>query len=57
MAAGKNAVIVVPTMNISGSYTERFAPGREPDFCFGGNICHTRVAESHDTVELFLGLY
>ena len=25
--------------------------------CGGGNIRHIRVAESHDTVELFLGLY
>ena len=25
--------------------------------CGGGNIRHIRVAESHDTVELFLGIY
>ena len=25
--------------------------------CGGGNIRHIRVAESHDTVKLFLGLY
>ena len=44
-AEGKDVVIIVPTMNISGSYTEMFAPGRDLGFHFGGNVCHVFNAE------------
>ena len=37
---GRDVVIIVPTMDISGSHTALFAPGAQLHFTFGGNVCH-----------------
>jgi len=37
---GKNAVIIVQTIDLQGSAGERFRMGCPIDFSFGGNVCH-----------------
>ncbi|MBR5260840.1 MAG: TOBE domain-containing protein, partial [Oscillospiraceae bacterium] len=39
-ANGKDVVIIVPTMDISGEQNELFGYGRKINFTFGGNVCH-----------------
>ena len=39
-AEGRDVVIIVPTMDLNGSYTETFAPGRDLAFTFRGSACH-----------------
>ena len=39
-ADGKDVVIVVPTMDISGTPRSSFAIGENIHFTFGGNVCH-----------------
>ena len=37
---GKDAVIIVQTIDLQGSVGERFRYGNEVAFSFGGNVCH-----------------
>ena len=39
-AEGKDVVIIVPTMDLTGNYTEAFSAGKDLAFSFGGNACH-----------------
>jgi len=39
-ADGKDVVIIVPTMNLTGNHTENFSYGTPVHFAFGGNVCH-----------------
>ena len=39
-AGGKDVVIIVPTMDITGTHQETFGYGAEIHFTFGGNVCH-----------------
>ena len=39
-AEGRDVVVIVPTMDLTGSYAEAFAPGKELAFAFKGNACH-----------------
>ena len=39
-AEGKDVVIIVPTMDLSGNYAEAFSAGKELAFAFKGNACH-----------------
>ena len=39
-AEGRDVVIIVPTMDLTGNYTEAFSTGRDLAFSFGGNACH-----------------
>jgi len=44
-ADGKDVVIIVPTMDLSGNHKETFSYGSEIHFTFGGNVCHVFDAE------------
>ncbi len=44
-ANGRDVVIIVPTMDLSGNHKETFAYGAEIHFTFGGNVCHIFNAE------------
>ena len=37
---GRDMVIIVPTMDISGDYADAFTIGKEVDFTFNGSACH-----------------
>ena len=37
---GRDMVIIVPTMDISGDYADAFTIGKEVDFTFSGSACH-----------------
>ena len=37
---GRDMVIIVPTMDISGDYADTFTIGKEVDFTFSGSACH-----------------
>jgi len=37
---GRDMVIIVPTMDISGDYADAFTIGKEVDFPFSGSACH-----------------
>ena len=37
---GRDMVIIVPTMDISGDYPDTFTIGKEVDFTFSGSACH-----------------
>ena len=37
---GRDMVIIVPTMDISGDYSQAFTIGKEVDFTFSGSACH-----------------
>lgn len=39
-AGGKDVVIIVPTMDLSGNHKETFGHGARLHFTFGGNVCH-----------------
>jgi len=39
-ADGKDVVIIVPTLDVSGSYKDAFKYGAELHLTFGGNVCH-----------------
>ncbi len=39
-AGGKDVVIIVPTLDISGNHWETFGHGASIYFTFGGNVCH-----------------
>jgi len=39
-ADGKDIVIIVPTLSVSGSYKDAFKYGAELHLTFGGNVCH-----------------
>ncbi len=39
-AEGRDVVVIVPTMDISGNYVESFSPGSEIRLTFGGSVCH-----------------
>ena len=39
-AEGKDVVIIVPTMDLTGNYTEDFKAGKDLAFSFSGNACH-----------------
>ena len=47
-ANGKDVVIIVPTMDISGSHNELFGYGRKINFTFGGNVCHVFDSEGNN---------
>ena len=38
--SGRDMVIIVPTMDISGDYADAFTIGKEVDFTFSGSACH-----------------
>ena len=38
--AGRDVVIVVPTMDLQGDRTELFARGTQINFTFNGSVCH-----------------
>ena len=39
-ANGKDVVIIVPTMDLTGNHKDTFALGAKINFTFGGNVCH-----------------
>ena len=39
-ANGKDVVIIVPTVDLSGNHMETFAYGAKIRFTFSGNVCH-----------------
>ncbi len=39
-ANGKDVVIIVPTMDLSGNHRDTFGIGAKICFTFGGNVCH-----------------
>ena len=39
-ALGRDVVIIVPTMDLSGNHKETFARGAQIKFTFSGNVCH-----------------
>ncbi len=39
-AEGRDVVVIVPTMDVSGNYVESFGPGSEIHLTFGGSVCH-----------------
>ncbi|MCI8810903.1 MAG: TOBE domain-containing protein, partial [Oscillibacter sp.] len=39
-AEGRDVVVIVPTMDVSGNYVEFFGPGSEIHLTFGGSVCH-----------------
>ena len=39
-AEGRDVVVIVPTMDLGGSYAETFAPGRDLALTFRGSACH-----------------
>jgi len=39
-ANGKDVVIIVPTVDLSGNHMETFSYGTKIQFTFGGNVCH-----------------
>ena len=39
-AEGRDVVVIVPTMDLGGSYAETFAPGRDQALTFIGIACH-----------------
>ncbi len=50
-ACGKDAVIVVQTMDISGKHSQGFKMGQSLDFTFGGNVAHVFSKESGENLE------
>ncbi|MCI9481446.1 MAG: sn-glycerol-3-phosphate ABC transporter ATP-binding protein UgpC [Oscillibacter sp.] len=39
-AEGRDVVIIVPTMDVSGNYVDSFSHGSEIRLTFGGSVCH-----------------
>ena len=37
---GRDMVIIVPTTDINGNYSDAFTIGKEIDFSFSGSTCH-----------------
>jgi multiple sugar transport system ATP-binding protein len=48
---GKDAIIIVQTMDINGEQKERFEMGRTISFTFGGNVVHVFDRESGKNLE------
>ena len=47
-AGGKDVVIIVPTMDLSGNHKETFGYGAKLHFTFGGNVCHVFDTEGRN---------
>ena len=45
---GRDVIIIVPTMDISGSHKETFSYGAKINFTFGGNVCHIFGADENN---------
>ena len=45
---GRDMVIIVPTMDISGDYADTFTIGKEVDFTFSGSACHVFGADGRN---------
>ena len=45
---GRDMVIIVPTMDISGDYSDAFTIGKEIDFSFSGSACHVFGADGRN---------
>ncbi len=39
-ANGKDVVIIVPTVDLSGNHKDTFSYGAKINFTFSGNVCH-----------------
>ena len=47
-ANGKDVVIIVPTVDLSGNHMETFRYGAKIHFTFGGNVCHVFDLEGNN---------
>ena len=45
---GRDVIIIVPTMDISGSHKETFSYGAKINFTVGGNVCHSFGADENN---------
>ena len=50
-AEGRDVIIIVPTIDMKGSYSAHFPMGSEVNMIFGGNVAHVFSKETEQNLE------